>query len=971
MRVAGWGRHAGPEVSFTWDGTPMRGVEGEPLSAALLASGVRLMARSFKYHRPRGVLSAGSEEPNALVTVGRGARAIPNTRATMVELHQGLRAVSQNRWPSLRADAMAINDMLSPLLPAGFYYKTFMWPKAFWERLYEPVIRRAAGLGELKDGTDADAYEKAFAHCDLLVIGAGPAGLMAALTAGRAGASVILATEDTAPGGRLMAERIEVGGQGGASWAAEVADELASMDNVRIMARTTVTGVYDQGTFGAIERVAHHRADPGKAPLECFWRIHAPRAVMATGATERTVAFANNDRPGIMQAGAVRAYLNRWGVAPGQAVTVFGNSDDAHRTARDMLDAGVRVKALIDARRDVQVEIDCPVYTGGRVTGTSGRQGLSGITVEHQGGSRTIQTDCLGVSGGWNPTLALACHMNGRPRWRQDIAAFVPHDAMVPGMDAAGCANGSMSTHACLAEGARAGAAAAADLGYHGAAPDVPRAEDAPFEIAPLWVVEGKGRKWLDYQNDVHVKDVKMAAQEGYRSVEHMKRYTTQGMATDQGRNSNVTALAVLADATGRGIAGTGTTTFRPPYTPVAIAALGAGGQGDGFLPVRLTTSHAASVARGAVMIEAGLWMRPSYFPAPGEDHWRQSCDREVGLVRNAVGVCDVSTLGKIAVQGADAGAFLDLVYANGMSSLKPGRVRYGIMLRDDGFVMDDGTCARLDENRWLVTTTTAAAGQVMSHMEFCRQALCRGMDVRIASQTDHWAQFAVAGPLARDLLTGLLDEMPELSFMGCADVAISGTAGRLFRISFSGEMGYELAVPARHGAALWRILVAQAESMGGGPYGMEALNVLRIEKGFVTHAEIDGRVTAHDLGMHRMLSTKKDFIGRAAAHRPGLIEDRAQLVGLRTTGAAAPVTAGAHLFRKGAQTSQDASEGWISSACHSPTFDTSMALAFLRDGRARHGEVVDVRDHVRGTSTTALVGDPVAFDADGGRARG
>ncbi|MDK3019472.1 sarcosine oxidase subunit alpha family protein [Pseudodonghicola flavimaris] len=976
MRIAGKGLlDRSKPVAFRFDGVRYEGLEGDTLASALLANGVRLMGRSFKYHRPRGVLSAGSEEPNALVTIGRGADRIPNTRATVQEIFSGLDAVSQNRWPSLAVDLLGLNDLAAPFLGAGFYYKTFMWPAAFWEKLYEPAIRRAAGLGALSGQADGDVYDRAYAFCDLLVIGAGPAGLMAALVAGRAGADVILADEDARMGGRLLSETGAVGEEAGVSWAGEVLAELESLPNVRLMRRTTVVGPYDQGTFGALERLGHHLPHRGGGPLECFWRIVARRSILAAGALERPIAFRDNDRPGIMTAGAVRSYLNRWGVSPGRAVTVFGNNDDAHRTARDLVDAGVHVAGLIDSRHDAPQSDLFPVYRGAQVCGSAGRRGLENITIRSIAGEDRLQTDCLAVSGGWNPSLHLTCHMNTRPHWREDIAAFVPAPGAVPGLSAAGACNGTFSTAGCLREGAAAARAALEDLGRTAPPVVVPEAEDDPYRITPLWAVAGRGRAWLDFQNDVTVKDVKQAAAENFRSVEHMKRYTTQGMATDQGKSSNVAALAVLADVTGRSIPETGATGFRPPYSPVAIAALGAGGSGKGFAPERQTTSHAASLDRGAPMIEAGLWYRPSFFPAPGEKTWRQSCDREVRMVREAVGICDVSTLGKIDIQGPDAARLLDFVYTNGFGSLQVGRVRYGLMLREDGYVMDDGTTARLADQQYLMTTTTAAAGDVMRHLEFVTQGLHPDWDVRLISVTEQWAQFAVAGPWARALLNGLLDAPladGDWPFMACGEVSVMGVAGRLFRISFSGEHAYELAVPARYGEALFRELVARAEGLGGGPYGMEALNVLRIEKGLITHAEIDGRTTAFDLGLGRMLSSKKDFIGKTLAQRPGLLAaDRQRLVGLKPVGAVKLITAGAHLFAAEAEPLRANDQGWVSSTAFSPTLGHQIALGFLSRGPERLGEVVKMVDHLRGVETLCEVVAPVFFDPEGGRARG
>ena len=977
MRLATGGQVDRSRVlRFRFDGREVAAHPGDTVASALLANGIRLMGRSFKYHRPRGVWSAGSEEPNALIEVVRGNQVTPNTRATVQEVFDGLDVRSQNRWPSLGFDVMGVNDLAAPFIGAGFYYKTFMWPKSFWERVYEPMIRRAAGLGALSGAADDAAHERAYAFCDVLVIGGGPAGLMAARTAALSGATMILADENPAFGGRLTAEALEVDGQPGADWAAAQVAELAAMPNVTLMPRTTVIGAYDGGTFGAVERVGLHIGDrPEGLPEECYWRIAAKRAVLCAGAIERGIAFPSNDRPGIMAAGAVRAYLHRYGVAPGRRVTVFGNNDDAYRTARDLHAAGVEVAALIDTRPNIETDAPFRVIPGGQVTGTTGRKGLGAITVRFGARVDHIATDCLAVSGGWNPNLALTCHMNGRPTWNDTIAAFVPAPDAVPGLDVAGAALGVFSTQGALKSGQYRAREALKALGIKAKSEPTPRAEDDDTPCTAFWQVEAKGRAWLDFQNDVTTKDVRQAARENYASVEHMKRFTTQGMATDQGKNSNVAAIAVLADATGRGIAQTGTTTFRPPYVPVAIGTFGAGAAGKGFRPQRHTTTDAWSRAQAAPMIEAGLWYRASYFPQAGETTWRQSCDREVGYVRHAVGVCDVSTLGKIDIAGPDAGKLLDRVYINRFSTLKVGRVRYGLMLREDGHVMDDGTCARIADDRFLMTTTTAAAGQVMLHLEFCLQVLWPDLDVQIASATDQWAQFAAAGPNAAALMDRLLDggfDPAGLPFMAWMPVRVEGTQARLYRISFSGEVGYELAVPARIGEAVFARMATIAADLGGGPYGMEALNVLRIEKGFLTHAEIDGRVTARDVGLGGMMKKDKDFIGKTAAARPVLMQDdRPQLVGLKPVEPGGRLLAGAHLYDRGATQVRANGQGYITSKGYSPTLGHDLALGFLKRGRDRHGERVVLKDFLRGVETAVEVCSPVFFDPDGGRARG
>jgi sarcosine oxidase subunit alpha len=978
MRVDGKGRvDRSVTVPFSFDGVRYCGHAGDTLASALLANGVKMVGRSFKYHRPRGILTAGSEEPNALVTIGRDGAQTPNVRATMQEIYCGLEARSQNNWPSLERDLLSVNDLFSNFLSAGFYYKTFMWPRAFWERVYEPVIRRSAGLGALSGAPDLAKYDKARAHCDLLVIGAGPTGLMAALTAGRAGADVILADEGTEPGGRLLSETTPLDGEPAQAWIDRVLEELSAMDNVRVMTRTTVTGAYDNGTFGAVERVSGHLEMPHPdAPLETFWRINARQTVLAAGAIERPVAFGGNDRPGVMMAGAVRGYLNRYGVATGARVAVFGNNDDAHRTARDLYDCGVEIAAVIDSRSDAHPgDGDFPVFTGAEVTATRGRKALREISLRTTTGTRRIAVDCLAMSGGWNPSLHLSCHTGARPVWNDVLQAFVPAPGAIDGMQVAGAAAGVFGTKGCLKSGVYRAKLALEALGIKAPSMALPVAEDDAGTLEPLWQVAGPGRKWLDFANDVTVGDVELAARENMGTVEHMKRYTTQGMAPDQGKNSNVNALAILADATGLDIPSTGTTTFRPPYVPVSIAVMGAGGNGTGFAPQRFMTSHRGTVARGAPMIEAGLWYRPSYFPRDGETKWRQSCDREVMMVREHVGVCDVSTLGKIDIQGPDAAAFLDFVYSNRMSTLKPGRVRYGLMLREDGFVMDDGTCARLGAAHFLMTTTTAAAGQVMQHLEFVAQVLKPDWNVRLTSVTEQWAQFAVAGPLARDVVNRMVDtpvDNDSFPFMGCGAVGVAGVDGRLFRISYSGEHAYEIAVPARYGADLFERLVRGAEAAGGGAYGMEALNVLRIEKGFLTHAEITGRTTAGDLGMGALMRVDKDYIGRAAAGRPGLNgAHRRQLVGLKPVGASKQLTGGAHLFAPEAEAVRVNDQGVIRSVGFSPAFGVPLALALLENGRARIGGRVRMVDRMRGVETLCEVCDPVFFDPEGGRVRG
>ncbi|MEM1078077.1 MAG: sarcosine oxidase subunit alpha family protein [Pseudomonadota bacterium] len=977
-RLAGGLINRDAPLQFRFDGKSYSGFEGDTLASALLANGVRLMGRSFKYHRPRGPLTAGSEEPNAIITLRSGARAEPNTRATTAELFDGLEASSQNLWPSLAFDAMAINDRLSRFFAAGFYYKTFMWPAAFWEKVYEPIIRRAAGLGALSEQDDPDAYDKGFRHCDLLVIGAGPAGLMAARTAARAGAEVILADEDFRIGGRLTSETYSIGDTTGADWATGVLAELQSLPNVRVMTRTTVLGGFDHGIHGALERVWDHVASPptGK-PRQILWRIYAKRTVLAAGATERPIAFQNNDRPGIMLASALRSYANRWAVAPAQRVAIFTNNDDGHRSAVDLQAAGVEIAAVIDTRADAPTSTAYEVTSGAVVTDTRGRLGLTRVNVATADGlSRQITCGALGVSGGWNPALHLTSHHRAHPVWQEDIAAFVPAETLPEGMRVAGAARGLFSTAGALQSGAETAMAALADLGMHGPQPDLPGTEDTPLRLTPFWHVTGAKRAWLDQQNDVTVKDIALAHQENFTSVEHLKRYTTLGMATDQGKTSNMGGLAVMAELTGQQIPEVGTTMFRPPYTPTAIGAFAGRSRGEEFRPTRKTPSHVWAEEQGAVFVEVGLWLRAQWFPRPGETHWRQSVDREVLQTRKSVGICDVTTLGKIDVQGTDAAAFLNRVYCNPFAKVPVGKVRYGLMLREDGIAMDDGTAARLAEDHFVVTTTTANAVGVYRHMEFVRQCLFPNMDVQLISTTEAWAQYAVAGPNARRLLQKVVDPAHDLSneafpYMACGEISVDGIRARLFRISFSGELAYEIAVPTRYGDALIRKLMAAGEEFDVTPYGSEALSVMRIEKGHPAGNELNGTTTALNLGMARMVSAKKDSIGTVLSRREGLnTKDALRLVGFKPVDPTQPVPAGAHLVTQEASVTAAEDQGYVTSACYSPHLGHAIALGFLKAGDRRQGEVLRVVSPLTSVDHAVEVVSPHFIDPEGERLR-
>lgn len=969
-------------LRFTFDGKPREGFAGDTLASALLANAVRLVGRSFKYHRPRGVFSAGPEEPNALVELRAGSRREPNTKATTVELFDGLEAASQNQWPSLSFDVRAVSQLAGPLLVAGFYYKTFMWPRSFWEKVYEPAIRHSAGLGRLSGEDDPDRYEKANAFCDLLVIGAGPAGLAAALAAGRGGLRVIVAESDFILGGRLSSETHEIDDMPGHVWCAGVEEELTSYSNVRIMRRTAVFGVYD-GEYGAIESVADLLPVPSaRAPRQRLWKIVAREAILATGALERSIVFGGNDRPGVMLASAARTYVNRFGVMPGRRAAVFTTTDDGWRTASDLRNSGISIECVVDPRPEVAPGVvalagGIPCILGGRVLGSRGGHALRSIEVmDAAGASESFVVDLLAISGGWNPDTALSTHLGSAPVWSESKAAFLA-SVLPNGMSVAGAAAGNWTLAEALKEGAVLGSNAVTRAGRKTRELPRLRTSDEHHLSQAFWQVKGsRGKAFVDFQNDVTEKDVALAAKEGFQSVEHLKRYTTLGMATDQGKTSNVSGLALMAQLTGRTIPDTGTTRARPPHVPVAIGAFAGGHTGKHFKPTRLTAGHRWAAGQKAVFTETGLWLRAQWFPRSGETDWLQSVTREVTTVRSAVGICDVSTLGKIALLGADVGKFLDRIYVNTFSTLPVGKVRYGVMLREDGFVMDDGTTARLTPDHWVMTTTTANAVKVMQHLEFCHQVLWPELDVQMVSVTENWSQSAVAGPRSRDILQRVLGNVADLSndsfpYLACAEFRLGSIPLRLFRVSFSGELGYEIAAPAGYGEALAAALSEAGKDFGVAPYGTEALSVMRIEKGHVAGNELNGQTTARDLGLGRMMSTKKDYVGRVMASRPALVEpSRPSLVGLKPVDRAVRLRAGAHFIPLGVSASPETDQGYLTSAAFSPKLGHWIGLGLLANGPQRVGERIRAYDPVRSEDLEVEIVSPVFIDPTGERLR-
>ena len=959
-------------LRFTWDGKALEGYHGDTLASALLANDVRLVARSFKYHRPRGILTAGAEEPNALVTLGSGAHADPNTPATTVPLTDGLVATSQNRWPSLRHDVMAVNQFASPIFVAGFYYKTFMWPKKAWEKLYEPLIRRAAGLGALSGLPDPDSYDREHAFCDLLVIGGGPAGLSAALAAGRAGLRVILADDGLEPGGWLLSCRDTIAGQTASNWARIAVAELGIMANVRVLPHTTIFGIYDGCEYAGVQHLGAGQPEPGQ-PRQRLWKIIASRALLATGAMERPIIFGGNDRPGVMMASAASSYVNRFAVAPGRRAVVFTATDSGWQTVRDLIGAGVEVAAVVDPRGGaVPVDVAGIRRVRGLVRDVRGSAVRGADIATPDGKVERIDCDLVAMSGGWNPAIGLAAHLGQKPVWSEAIQSFLP-GALPPGLAALGAASGQFALGAILAQAHGAAAALAETLGAGGHAGEPSVAEDEACGVAPCWHVAGARTKaFVDFQHDVTDADVALAAREGYVSVEHMKRYTTLGMATDQGRTGQLNGHALLAAATGKTVAEAGTIRARPPAQPVAIGVLAGHHRDEAFRPARLAPSHGWATALGASFTDAGQWKRAQWYAQPHESDWLETVNREVLATRNAVGFCDVSTLGKIDVLGPDAGVLLDRLYINTFSTLAIGKARYGVMLREDGMVMDDGTTTRFAEDNFFLTTTTANAARVLQHIDFARSVLWPDLDVQATSTTEHWATFSVAGPQSRALLADLLPEIDlsnaALPYMGARRFRWNGISARIYRLSFSGELAYEISVPADHGPALAQAL----HEAGATPYGTEALGVMRIEKGHPAGNELNGQTTAADLGFGRMMAKKKDFIGKVMAQRPGLTDPaRPALVGLKPVDRAQRIRAGAHLLPVGAKPVAANDQGHVTSACFSPTLGHAIALGLLAHGPSRHGEQVVVHDPVRGADVLAEVCDPVFVDPEGVRLRG
>jgi sarcosine oxidase subunit alpha len=953
-------------LRFRFDGRRYEGFAGDTLASALLANGVSIVGRSFKLRRPRGIVGSGAEEPNAIMQVGKGARTLPNLRATQVELYDGLVAKTTRGWPGARFDLGAVNDVFSKVFSAGFYYKTFMRPKTLWH-FYERVIRASAGFGRAPKEEDPDRYEHCNAHCDVLVAGGGPAGLAAALAAGQAGARVILADDQSEFGGSLLGTKRRIDDVTGEEWARRSVEALAALDNVTLLPRSTVFGYYDHNFLTVAERCTDHLPEKDRAGVrQRLWRVRAKRVILAQGAFERPLAFCNNDRPGVMLASAVSTYVNRFAVRPGKRTVVFTNNDSAYETAIDLAEAGSTV-VIVDSRAhgagplaERAVQKGVSILAGHVVTDVVGRRRVRGVRVAGWSGDpsheveSTIRIDCdlLAMSGGWNPAVHLHSQAGGRNEWDAARHCFVPGETVQDNASAGAC-NGNWSLPDCLREGIEAGAAAASQCGFDAPDMKLPRAAESHSNpLQPLWRVPADvdpdrcPKQFLDFQNDTSVADIRLAAREGYRNVEHVKRYTALGFGTDQGKLGNISGMAVLAETLGKSIPEVGTTTFRPAYTPVTFGVGAGESVGELYDPVRKTAIHEWHVAAGAPMENVGQWHRPWYFPRGGED-LHAAVARECLAARQSLGIMDASTLGKIDARGPDVVEFLERMYTHDVGKMKAGRCAYGIMLGEDGMVMDDGVMARLGEQHFYLTTTTGGAAAVLAWLEAWLQTEWPELDVYLTSLTDALSTIAVVGPNSRKVLESIgcsvdlgKDSFP---FMSVKNAELGGYPVQLFRVSFSGELAFEINIDSNFALQMWGTVMSAGEAFGITPYGTESMHVLRAEKSFViVGQDTDGSVTPMDLGMSWLLSKDKDYLGRRSLARPDCLrDDRKQLVGLLSSDNSTVLPEGTQLVEAADAPVPESMCGHVTSSYMSACLEHSIALALVEGGRARKGETI------------------------------
>lgn len=966
-------------IAFTFDGRSYSGFKGDTVASALLANGVHLMGRSFKYHRPRGPVGAGFEEPNALVTVHRGiGRMTPNLRATTLEIYDGMDVRSQNKWPNLKFDIGGFNNIFSPLFPAGFYNKTFMWPKSFWDKVYEPFIRNAAGLGPAPREVDPDVYGSCYGHCEVLIVGAGPAGLAAALAAAKKDQRVILVDENARLGGSLLSSGdVTIDGKSASDWLTQSIMTLEKAENVRIMRRTSAFGYYHDNFVALAERVTDHipNAKVGQV-REVMHRIHAGKVILAQGAIERPLVFNGNDRPGVMLASAAQSYMGRYGVAVGKEIVAFTSHDSAYVSVFDLADSNIRVGAIVDARADVSKDLlataqdkGIDVHLGSVISKTSGKTRINSAEIYSpgSGATTTVKCDALLISGGWTPSLHLWSQSKGSIKWDAETGVYLPDVANENCVCVAAC-NGDFGVEAAVNAGSKAG----------GGRKKYNVTESAwgtgeIFDNLPNYIVPRKTKAFVDFQNDVTNKDIKLAVQEGFKSIEHVKRYTTNGMATDQGKLSNLNALEIAAKALGKDAPKVGLTTFRPPYTPTSFGAFCGYRTDDLFEVTRKTTIDPWAEAQGAVFEPVGIWRRAWYFPKDGED-MHAAVARECKATRDSLGIFDASTLGKIEVVGPDAAKFMNIMYTNPWSKLAVGACRYGLMLGENGYIYDDGVVGRIAEDRFHVTTTTGGAPRVYRHMEDYLQAEFPELDVWLTSTTEQWSVIALNGPNARKLIESFVEDI-DLSpdafpHMAVREGKICGVPTRLFRVSFSGELGFEVNVPSHYGRQVWETLFEAGKQYDITPYGTETMHVLRAEKGFIiVGQDTDGTVTPQDAGMNWIVSKKKtDFVGKRSLQRSDLVaEGRKHLIGLLTEDPKVVLEEGAHIVTDPKQPIPMDMLGHVTSSYWSESLGKSVAMALVKDGFNRMGDTLYI-PMPGGVTHAAKVVKPVFYDPEGER---
>jgi len=949
------------KISFTFNGKKYFGYEGDTLASALLANGIHLVGRSFKYHRPRGFFGAGVDEPNAKVQLYKGAKTEPNANATEVELVEGLIVKSQNCWPSVSFDFGAINNLFQKFFPAGFYYKTFMWPKSFWYKVYEPIIRKAAGLGVAPLKPDPDRYEHKYEYCDVLIAGSGPSGLASALAAAKNGARVILAEDKSRFGGSLLVDEVTIGNKKGKEWADEAISQLKSMPNVIVKNRSQVFGYYDHNMMVMFEKTRDHIENPNKfTPRQKLWYIRAKEIVISTGSLERPLIFGNNDRPGILLSSAAKEYLKVYGVLVGRKPIIFTNNDSAYDTAIEFKKNGIN-PLVVDTRTNSDssviseaknLNIDIKFFHG--IANTKGHLKVNSATIGKFNSDKSsyenleeVSCDCICVSGNWTPTVHLSSQSGNKLKFNETIDAFIPSQSRQK-ESTIGSANGSFTLKQALEDGFNKGFELSNKITNKNSKSTAPTSNERSYgEHDKFWCMplpkNKHYKRFVDFQNDVAVSDIELAVREGFRSIEHVKRYTTLGMATDQGKTSNLNGLQLVSNIEGKIVPEVGHTTFRPPYTAVTIGTIVGREVGKHYRPTRKSPMHEWHEKNNAVFVDAGLWLRPRYYKQ-GNESLEEAAKREANNVRKNVGVCDVTSLGKIDIKGPDTAEFLNRIYTNAWMKLPVGKARYGVMLREDGIVFDDGTTTRISENHFHMTTTTAQAVNVLAHLEYYLQVVWPELNVNVLSTTEQWAGAALAGPNSRELLSKLFPETnilnEALPFMGYKESDLFGVPARIFRISFSGELAYEINVESSYGTFMWEKIIEFGQEMNIEPYGTEALSTLRIEMGHVAGSELDGRTIPYDVSLEGMLSKKKDFIGKRSLTREAFLNPkREKVVGVIPLDKKTTIPEGSHLVKDGNASSPNPKLGHVSASCWSVEYNNPFSLAIIQDGKNRIGE--------------------------------